>query len=105
VVALLAGAISAPVMGILGAGLGTTYAAIPGLIVKSVPQRDRQRHGLLPGGPLRGLFARDALAASILASPTSSSTGQPTVGGYTTVLWVAGSICVAAAVLAWVRPN
>ena len=45
------------------------------------------------------------LAAAILASHTSAATGQPTLGGYTLVLWVAGGICVVAAVLAWVLPT
>jgi MFS family permease len=52
-----------------------------------------------------GFSLGSALAASILASHISSSTGQPALAGYTTVLWVASSICVVAAVLAWVLPN
>ena len=46
-------------MGLLGIGFGFTFAAIPGLITTAVPAgRDRQRDGLLPGGPLDRLQRR-----------------------------------------------
>jgi MFS family permease len=92
-------------MGALGVGLGTTYAAIPGLIVQAVPQRETgSAMGFYQVVRYVGFSLGSALAASILASHNSSSTGEPTQSGYTTVFWVAGVICVAAAFLAWVLP-
>jgi MFS family permease len=89
-------------MGILGIGLGTTYAAIPGLIVQAVPQSETgSAMGFYQVVRYVGFSLGSATAASILASHLSPSSGEPTPSGYTTVLWVAGAICFAAAVLAW----
>ena len=90
-------------MGLLGVGLGTTYAAIPGLIVQSVPQHETGSvMGFYQVVRYVGFSLGSALAAAILASRSTRSTGQPTLGGYTTVAWVSAAICIAAAVLAWV---
>lgn len=92
-------------MGLLGVGLGTTYAAIPGLIVQSVPPNETgSAMGFYQVVRYIGFTLGSALAASILAAHNSASTGEPTVGGYTLVLWVAVAICVVAAALAWVLP-
>jgi predicted MFS family arabinose efflux permease len=92
-------------MGILGIGLGTTYAAIPGLIVSSVPRGETgSAMGFYQVVRYVGFSLGSALTASILASHTTSSAAEPTLGAYTTVLWVAGAICVAAAITAWVLP-
>lgn len=92
-------------MGLLGIGLGTTYAAIPGLIVQSVPARETgSAMGFYQVVRYVGFSLGSALAAAILAAHNSVSTGEPTVGGYTMVLWVAVAICMVAAVLAWVLP-
>lgn len=89
-------------MGVLGVGLGTTYAAIPGLIVRSVPRHETgSAMGFYQVVRYVGFSLGSALAASILAN-SSSSVGQPTLNGYTNVFWVAAVICVIAAVLAWV---
>jgi hypothetical protein len=42
------------------------------------------------------------LTASVLAGHISSSTGQPALSRYTLVLWSAGLICAAAALLVWI---
>jgi MFS family permease len=90
-------------MGILGLGLGTTYAAIPGLIVRSVPQRETgSAMGFYQVVRYVGFSFGSALAATILAAHTTA--GQPGVSGYTMVLWVAGGICVVAGALAWILP-
>lgn len=90
-------------MGILGIGLGITFAAIPGLIVRAVPQNETgSAMGFYQVVRFVGFSLGSALTASILASHTSRSTGQPTVTNYTTVFWVAGAICVAAALVAWI---
>lgn len=92
-------------MGLLGVGLGTTYAAIPGLIVQSVPQRETgSAMGFYQVVRYVGFSLGSALAASILAAHGSVTTGQPTLGGYTMVLWVSMAICLVAAALAWILP-
>jgi predicted MFS family arabinose efflux permease len=92
-------------MGLLGVGLGTTYAAIPSLIVQSVPQRETgSAMGFYQVVRYVGFSLGSALAASILAAHNSVATGQPTLSGYTMVFWVAVAICIVAAVLAWVLP-
>jgi MFS family permease len=90
-------------MGVLGVGLGTTYAAIPGLIVQAVPRHETgSAMGFYQVVRYVGFSLGSALAASILAGHPSTLTNEPTLSGYTTVLWVAGVICIVAAVLAWV---
>lgn len=92
-------------MGILGVGLGTTNAAIPGLIVQSVPRSETgSAMGFYQVVRYVGFALGSALTASILVGHNSSATGQPTLGGYTMVFWVAAAVCVAAAVLAWILP-
>jgi predicted MFS family arabinose efflux permease len=92
-------------MGILGAGLGTTYAAIPGLIVAAVPQDETgSAMGFYQVVRYVGFALGSAVTAAILAG-RASSLGQPTLAGFTTVLWVAGAISVIAAVTAWVLPG
>ena len=71
-------------MGMLGIGLGTTYAAIPGLIVSAVPRGETgSAMGFYQVVRYVGFSLGSALTASILASHNSSSTGQPTLDGYT----------------------
>jgi MFS family permease len=90
-------------MGFLGAGLGTTFAAIPGLIVRSVPPHETgSAMGFYQVVRYVGFSFGSALTATILASHISTTTKQPDVGGYTMVLWVATAICLVAAFLAWV---
>jgi MFS family permease len=92
-------------MAVLGLGAGTTFAAIPGLIVRSVPGHETgSALGFCQVVRYVGFSLGSAITAAILASHTSDSTGLPTLSGYTTSLWTAGSICVLAAILAWVLP-
>ncbi len=92
-------------MGILGAGLGITYAAIPGLIVQAVPAHETgSAMGFYQVVRYVGFSAGSALAASILAARAAGN-GQPTLGGYTMALWVSAGICIVAAALAWFLPT
>jgi MFS family permease len=92
-------------MGVLGIGLGTTYAAIPGLIVRSVPAHETgSAMGFYQVVRYVGFSLGSATAASILAGHTPASTGEPTLSGYTVVLWTAGVVCIFAAILAWILP-
>ncbi|MGH9054720.1 MAG: MFS transporter [Acidimicrobiales bacterium] len=88
-------------MGVLGIGLGITFAAIPGLIVQAVPARETGSDmGFYQVVRFAGFSVGSALTTTLLAAHVTSNS-QPTVNGYTTVLWVAAGICVLAAALAW----
>ena len=91
-------------MGVLGVGLGTTFAAIPGLIVQAVPARETgSAMGFYQVVRYIGFSMGSALTATVLAARVGGN-HQPTVGGYTLVLWIATGICVVAAALAWFLP-
>ncbi|MEO9176081.1 MAG: MFS transporter, partial [Gaiellales bacterium] len=93
-------------MAIVGVGLGSTYAAIPGLIVSSVPDSETgSAMGFYQVVRYIGFSLGSALTASILASHTHAGQHLPREGGYTLALWLAVSICIAAAALAWVLPS
>jgi MFS family permease len=93
-------------MAILGVGIGSTSAAIPGLIVRAVPDSETgSAMGFYQVVRYIGFSLGSALTASILASHTHSGQPLPTGGGYTLVFWVGVVICVAAATLAWVLPG
>ncbi len=92
-------------MAIVGVGLGSTFAAIPGLIVNAVPASETgSAMGFYQVVRYIGFSLGSALAASILSSHTPSGQHLPVEGGYTLALWIAVVICVAAAALAWVLP-
>lgn len=91
--------------GVLGVGLGTTFAAIPGLIVQAIPARETgSAIGFYQVVRFTGYSTGSALTTTILATHVTGN-DQPTVGGYTTVLWISTGICVAAATLAWALPT
>jgi MFS family permease len=93
-------------MGVLGLGYGLTYAAIPGIIVRAVPESETgSATGFYQVVRYIGFSIGSALAASLLASQTPAGSQLPRLAGYTSVIWVGIGICVAAAVLAWVMPS
>ncbi len=93
-------------MGVLGLGYGLTYAAIPGLIVRAVPESETgSATGFYQVVRYIGFSVGSALAASVLASETPAGSLLPRLAGSTTVTWIGIAICVAAAVLAWVLPG
>jgi hypothetical protein len=70
-------------MGLLGVGLGTTFAAIPGLIVQAVPATETgSAMGFYQVVRYVGFSAGSALTASAVAAHDTPQ-GAPTVGGYT----------------------
>lgn len=88
-------------MGLLGIGLGTTFAAIPSLIVHDVPPDETgSALGFYQLVRTVGFSLGSAAGAAILASRTGAG-GQPTLDGFQLVFWVAGAICVVAAGVAW----
>jgi MFS family permease len=89
-------------MGILGLGLGITFAAIPGLIVHAVPAAETgSAMGFDQVVRWVGSAVGSALVASVMAAHTTS-TGHPSVGGYTMTQWISVVICAIAAVLNFV---
>jgi MFS family permease len=90
-------------MGVLGLGYGLTYAAIPGIIVRAVPESETgSATGFYQVVRYIGFSLGSALAASVLASETPAGSQLPKLAGYTTITWIGIVICVFAAVLAWV---
>jgi predicted MFS family arabinose efflux permease len=74
------------------------------LIVQAVPvQETGSAMGFYQVVRYVGFSMGSALTASILAARATGN-DQPTLSGYTTVLWTSGAICVAAAALAWFLP-
>jgi MFS family permease len=92
-------------MALLGAGIGLTFAAIPGLIVRSVPEAETgSALGANQVARYLGYSLGSALTASILAGYTPLGHSLPALAGYTLVLWTAAAIGVAGAALAWALP-
>ena len=93
-------------MSIVGIGMGATFAAIPGMIVRAVPDRETgSAMGFYQVVRYVGFSLGSALAASILAAHTAPGEHLPGLGGYTTAMWVAIAICILAAGLAWWLPE
>lgn len=93
-------------MGVMGLGFGLTYAAIPGIIVRAVPEGETgSATGFYQVVRYIGFSVGSALAASVLASETPAGSQLPRLAGYTAVIWIGIGICVAAAILAWVLPS
>jgi predicted MFS family arabinose efflux permease len=91
-------------MGIGGLGLGLTFAAIPGLIVRAVPAHETgSAMGFYQVVRYVGFSTGSALTATVIAGHHTPR-GRPTVDGFTTALWVSVVICVVAALLAYVLP-
>ncbi len=93
-------------MGLVGIGLGYTFAAIPGLIVRAVPEEETgSAMGFYQVVRYVGFSLGSALSAALLAGDTPAGSHIPTLTGYRTALWIAAVICAAAAVIAWVLPR
>jgi MFS family permease len=93
-------------MSIVGVGMGLTFAAIPGMIVRAVPDHETgSAMGFYQVVRYVGFSLGSALAASILAAHTPAGAHLPAIGGYTTTLWIAIAICGVAGALAWFLPQ
>jgi MFS family permease len=92
-------------MVVLGVGIGSTSAAIPGLIVRAVPDNETgSAMGFYQVVRYVGFSLGSALTASIIASHTPSGQHLPTETAYTLTLWIAVVVCIAAAAVAWIIP-
>jgi MFS family permease len=93
-------------MAVVGVGIGFTFAAIPGLIVRAVPEEETgSAMGFYQVVRYVGFSIGSALAAAILAAHTPSGQHLPTEAGFETALWVGAALCVAAALTAWIVPG
>jgi MFS family permease len=92
---------AAATMGILGIGFGFTFAAIPGLIARSVPHREAgSAMGFYQVVRSIGFSIGSALVASVLAAHAVVGSTFPDVDGYTTALWIGAAVCLLAAAAA-----
>ena len=90
-------------MGVIGIGFGYTFAAIPGMITRAVPNRETgSAMGLYQVIRYIGFSLGSALAASILASHTAPGSTQAAEQGYVTALWVGAAFCALAALTSWI---
>ena len=94
------------VMAVAGLGIGCTFAALPGLIVASVPAHETGS-AMSFNQVLRyiGYSTGSALSATVLEAHTPAGSLLPTDDGYTIVALVAVGVLVIAAVLSAVLPG
>jgi MFS family permease len=93
-------------MAILGVGIGSTSAAIPGLIVRAVPGSETgSATGFYQVVRYLGFSLGSALTASILAGHTKPGQPLPAQSGYLLVFWAGVAVGAAAAALAWFLPT
>jgi MFS family permease len=87
-------------MGVVGVGFGYTFAAIPGLIARAVPDSETgSAMGLYQVIRYIGFSLGSAFVASILAGNTVL--GRVSEHGYVTALWVGTAACAISAVVSW----
>ena len=94
------------VMALAGLGIGCTFAALPGLIVASVPAHETGS-AMSFNQVLRyvGYSAGSALSATVLEAHTPHGQLLPTAGGYTTVALLGIAVLVVAGVVSAVLPR
>lgn len=93
------------VMGIAGLGVGTAFAAMPGLIVRSVPPEETGS-AMSFNQVLRyvGYSLGSALSATVLSAHTPAGRALPTNDGYTMAALIGAAILLFAAVLSAILP-
>lgn len=94
------------VMGLAGVGMGCTFAALPGLIVASVPPHETGS-AMSFNQVLRylGYSIGSALSATVLASHTPLHQALPTAGGYTTVAFLGVGVLLVAGLMSAILPG
>lgn len=87
-------------MGICGIGVGFTFAAMPGLIVRSVPPAETgSALGFYQVVRYVGFSIGSGVSASILAGSTRAGQALPQRAGFTVALSVGAGICLVAALV------
>jgi MFS family permease len=93
-------------MGVMGIGYGLSLAALPGLIVRSVPAGETgSAMGFYQVSRYVGGSLGSALVASILSAYTRSGDTLPRSGGYEVALFGAFGVCTLCALIGWVLPE
>jgi len=93
-------------MTVAGFGVGTVFAALPGLIVAAVPARETGSAMSL-NQVLRyiGFAVGSALSATVLEAATDRGAAYPASSGYTTIGLVGAGACVVLGLLTWLLPT
>jgi MFS family permease len=93
-------------MAVAGLGVGTVFAALPGLIVATVPAGETGSAMSL-NQVLRyvGFAVGSALSATVLEAATGPGERFPGTGGYTSIGLIGAGACVALAVVTAVLPG
>jgi MFS family permease len=87
-------------MGLLGTGLGLTFAAMPGLIVSAVPARETgSAMGFYQVVRFVGFSLGSGLCVSLLDS--LGHDGVPTLGSYRSTALIGAGLALATAAIAW----
>ncbi|HYA67733.1 MAG TPA: MFS transporter, partial [Acidimicrobiales bacterium] len=92
--------------GMAGIGIGFTFAAMPGFIVRAVPASETgSATGFYQVLRSIGLSVGSALAAAVLAAYTDAGRTYPSFEGFQLTLVIAAALCVITAVLSYVLPG
>lgn len=90
--------------GLLGIGLGFTFAAMPGLIVGAVPRSETgSAMGFYQVSRFVGFAMGSGVAITLLRA--FGDGGEPTFGAYRSTALVAVALGLATAIIAWVLPG
>ena len=90
-------------VGVAGLGVGFTFAAMPGFIIRAVPPDETgSATGFYQLLRSLGLSTGSAVAAAVLAAFTVAGHLLPTVRGFQTALLIASGLCLLTAVLSYV---
>ena len=93
-------------MAVVGLGVGTMFAALPGLIVGAVPKHETgSAMSLNQVMRYVGFSLGSALSATVLEAATPEGAAFPPGGGYTTVAWLGVGACVVVALLTALLPT
>jgi MFS family permease len=89
-------------MGLVGVGLGFSWAAMPGFIIRSVPQSETgSATGLYQVIRSVGLSVGSACSAAILALYTVHGNSLPAVEGFKVALLAASGLCLMTALVSY----
>ncbi|HWT92145.1 MAG TPA: MFS transporter [Solirubrobacteraceae bacterium] len=92
-------------MGIVGLGLGLTFAAMPGLVVGSVPPHETSSAmSFYQVTRYVGFSIGSGLAITLLRA-FDGGAAVPSADAYGKVFAIGGALCLVAAVVAWVLPG
>ncbi|MCU1676577.1 MAG: transporter [Frankiales bacterium] len=93
-------------MALAGLGVGCTFAAMPGLIVRAVPPHETGS-AMSFNQVLRtvGYSMGSAISATVLQAHTPAGARLPTIGGYETAAMLGLTACAATMVISFVLPR